>query len=159
MISRISGKTYRCGDHVDTDQIIPARYLIYNDPENLGKYAMSGYDPAFNLSEHDIIIAGINFGCGSSREHAVVALQGAGVKAVIAKSFARIFFRNAINLGMPIIVFEETEVLGREVEIDLINGSITSNGKAYTFKPYPKNVQEILSNGGLINYLKRKNSL
>ena len=158
----MKGKVWKFGDDIDTDIIIPGRYLVVTDPDKLAKHCMEGLDPDFNekVSDGDIIVAGKNFGCGSSREHAPLALQGAGIGAVIAESFARIFYRNATNVGIPLLeaqnvskVLEESE----EIEINMENGIIISeSGKEFKFKKLPPFMLEILEKGGLIPYLKEK---
>lgn len=157
----IRGKVLKVGDNIDTDAIIPGRYLTLTDPRELGKHALEGLDPNIPnlLTDRQIIVAGRNFGCGSSREHAVLALLGAGVKAVIAESFARIFYRNAINRGLltievPKIRDEVSD--GEEVMIDLEKSAVvTASGKTLSFKPIPKELVEIIEAGGLIERLKK----
>ncbi|MEW5945939.1 MAG: 3-isopropylmalate dehydratase small subunit [bacterium] len=153
----IRGRVWKFGDHVDTDLIIPATYLDTTDPERLGRHAMEGADPQFaaNVRRGDVIVAGANFGCGSSREHAPLALSGAGVACVAAESFARIFFRNAINLGLP--VFEAPGIHGAAsqgdvLEIDPARREIrnVTTGAAVPFSPYPGFIQSIIAAGGLI---------
>ena len=159
-MSKITGKVWNFGANIDTDVIIAARYLNSSDPEHLAKYVMEDADPEFpkKLKKGDIIVAGENFGCGSSREHAPIALKAAGVAAVVAPSFARIFYRNAFNMGLPI--FELPEFLeikeGEEISIDLDNGKITNNttNKTYDFIAIPPFMQELIAAGGLINYAK-----
>jgi len=157
---KISGRIYIAGDNVDTDGIIPARYLNLTNPEELAEHAMEDYDGEFLKKPHEIIVAGSNFGCGSSREHAILALKYSGVKAVVAKSFARIFFRNAINLGLPVIMssrLKEQVKNAEELEIDLENGLIRFQKGEEKFPKYAKNMGEILDEGGLVKYyLKRK---
>ncbi|MDR2967431.1 MAG: 3-isopropylmalate dehydratase small subunit [Methanobacteriaceae archaeon] len=158
----MKGKVWKFGDDIDTDIIIPGRYLVVTDPDKLAKHCMEGLDPDFyeKVSKGDIIVAGKNFGCGSSREHAPLALQGVGIGAVIADSFARIFYRNATNVGIPLLeapklskVLEE----GEEIEVDMKDGKIISQkGKEYKFKKLPPFMLEILEKGGLIPYLKEK---
>ena len=149
----MKGTVWKFGDDIDTDIILPGRYLIYTDEEKLSQHCMEGLDDKF-------IVAGKNFGCGSSREHAPIALKGVGVAAVIAESFARIFYRNATNVGVPLLEapgitkFVENE---EEIEVDMDNGIITSKkGETITFKKLPPFMLEILENGGLIEYLKQK---
>ncbi|MCL2688071.1 MAG: 3-isopropylmalate dehydratase small subunit [Methanobrevibacter sp.] len=158
----MKGKVWKFGDDIDTDIIIPGRYLVVTDPEKLAKHCMEGLDPHFykKINKGDFIVAGKNFGCGSSREHAPLALQGAGVGAVIAESFARIFYRNATNVGIPLL---ETPGIsaslkeGEEIEVDMEKGLIISeSGKEYKFKKLPPFMLEILEKGGLIPYLKEK---
>lgn len=158
----MKGKAWKFGDNIDTDIIVPGRYLIYTDEETLSKHCMEGLDPDFDkkCSEGDFIVAGKNFGCGSSREHAPIALKGAGVSAVIAESFARIFYRNATNVGVPLLEASEISRLvedGEEITVDMENATITSqNGETITFKKLPPFMLEILNQGGLIEYLKNK---
>lgn len=159
----MKGKAWKFGNNIDTDLIIPARYLNTSDPEELAKYAMMDADPEWvdKMKKGDFIVAGDNFGCGSSREHAPVALKAAGVSAVIAKSFARIFYRNAINIGLPILECPEAaeEIKeGDEIEVDLSSGEIKdlTTGKSYQAQPFPEFMQEIIKAGGLINYLRGK---
>jgi len=156
-----SGQAWKFGNNIDTDLIIPARYLNTSDPEELAKYAMQDADPEWvdKMNKGDFIVAGDNFGCGSSREHAPIALKAAGVSAVIAKSFARIFYRNAINIGLPILESPEAAENineGDEVEVDLAVGAIKdiTTGKTYKAQPFPGFMQKIIEAGGLINYLK-----
>ncbi|MEJ5173004.1 MAG: 3-isopropylmalate dehydratase small subunit [Hydrogenothermaceae bacterium] len=159
----IKGRVWKFKDDVDTDAIIPARYLVTTDPKELAKHVMEDADPTFpsKVREGDIIVAGKNFGCGSSREHAPLAIKGAGISAVIAESFARIFFRNAINLGLLIIESPQAakEINeGDEVEIDVDKGVIRNitTGKEYTFRPLPESLQNIMKAGGLMEYAKEK---
>ena len=155
--------TFVYGDDVDTDVIIPARYLNTQSPEELASHCMEDIDVNFShdVKEGDFIVAGENFGCGSSREHAPLAIKTCKVNAVIAKSFARIFFRNAINIGLVIIendkLPDETKK-GDKLELDLDKGIIKNltSGKEYTFAPYPKEIQELVAAGGLVNYTKVK---
>ena len=150
-------------DNIDTDVIIPARFLNTKDPKELASHCMEDIDKNFSTSvqKGDFIVAGYNFGCGSSREHAPIAIKASGISAVIAKSFARIFYRNAINIGLVIIEndkiqdeIEENDIL----ELDLNNGlikNITKN-KEYNFPPYPIEIQKLIEAGGLVEYTKRK---
>jgi 3-isopropylmalate/(R)-2-methylmalate dehydratase small subunit len=156
-------KAWKYGDNVDTDVIIPARYLNTSDPNEYSKYCMCDIDKTFaqEVEDGDIIVAGENFGCGSSREHAPVAIKTCGVKAVIAKSFARIFFRNAINIGLVILKSNELpdEVTkGDKIEIDAENGKIKNltTGKEYTTTAYTGSIKELIDVGGLVNYTKAK---
>ena len=150
-------------DNVDTDVIIPARYLNTKDSSELAKHCMEDIDVNFskNVKNGDFIIAGNNFGCGSSREHAPIAIKASGVKAVIAKSFARIFYRNAINIGLVII--ENSEIQNDidkndEIIVNLENGTIINKtkNKEYNFSPYPKEIQKLIEAGGLVEYTKTK---
>jgi 3-isopropylmalate/(R)-2-methylmalate dehydratase small subunit len=158
----IKGKILKVGDNIDTDAIIPGRYLTLTDPRELGKHALEGLDPGMPnlLKDRQIIVAGRNFGCGSSREHAVLALLGAGVKAVIAESFARIFYRNAINRGLLAIEVPgvKNEVSdGEEVSVDLEKTAIfTASGRTLKFKPIPKELIEVVEAGGLVESLRRR---
>ena len=157
------GHTFVYNDDVDTDVIIPARYLNTQSASELAAHCMEDIDIDFakKVKEGDFIVAGNNFGCGSSREHAPLAIKASGIRAVIAKSFARIFFRNAINIGLVIIENEklpdETKT-GDELELDIDKGIIRNitTGKEYSFSPYPKEIQELVSAGGLVNYTKAK---
>ena len=159
-MNKISGKVWNFGANIDTDIIIAARYLNSSDPEHLAKYVMEDADPEFpkKLQRGDVIVAGENFGCGSSREHAPIALKAAGVAAVVAPSFARIFYRNAFNMGLPIFELPESLEIkeGEEISIDLDNGKITNNttNKTYDFIAIPPFMQELIAAGGLINYAK-----
>ena len=160
-MNTIDGKVWTFGDNIDTDLIIAARYLNTSDPKELAKYVMEDADPSFKekVQNGDIIVAGENFGCGSSREHAPIALKAAGVSAVIAKSFARIFYRNAFNMGLTILELDESNELkeGDILKIDLDNGTIKSkeNDKSYKFSPIPPFMQELVNCGGLMNYAKK----
>ncbi|MFH1542893.1 MAG: 3-isopropylmalate dehydratase small subunit [bacterium] len=158
----MKGAVWKFGNNVDTDLIIPARYLNTSDPAELAAHAMEDADPEWvkKTKPGDFIVGGENFGCGSSREHAPIALKAAGVSAVIAKSFARIFYRNAINIGLPIMEsVEAAEEIneGNEIEVDLTKGQIKdiTTNKTYQAQPFPEFMQKIIEAGGLINYLKR----
>lgn len=159
-MKNIKGRVWRFGDNIDTDLIIAARYLNTSDPKELAKHVMEDADPTFTtkLKQGDIIVAGENFGCGSSREHAPIALKAAGVSAVVAKSFARIFYRNAFNMGLPIFELGQSDEIleGNEVEIRPDEGCIENLdlGKQYSFVSIPAFMQELISAGGLINYAK-----
>jgi 3-isopropylmalate/(R)-2-methylmalate dehydratase small subunit len=158
----IKGKVHKFGDDINTDDIIAAKYLVTTDEKELGSHCMENISADFikSVRQGDIIVAGKNFGCGSSREHAPLAIKGCGITAVIAKSFAGIFFRNAINIGLPFlesdIVNEVTD--GDLLEIDLSNGRIhnISNNKVYHTQAFPSFLQDIVKQGGLINYVKGK---
>ena len=160
---KLTGKVHKYGANVNTDAIIPARYLNISDPAELAKHCMEGIDPDFvtRVQPGDFIVATTNFGSGSSREHAPLALKAAGVSAVIARSFARIFFRNAINIGLPILecdeAVEETDS-GDILEVDLARGEIKNltKDKSFQAKPYPDFMLELISAGGLIEHTKRK---
>ena len=159
-MNQITGKVWNFGANIDTDVIIAARYLNSSDPEHLAKYVMEDADPEFpkKLQRGDVIVTGENFGCGSSREHAPIALKAAGVAAVVAPSFARIFYRNAFNMGLPIFELPESLEIkeGEEISIDLDNGKITNNttNKTYDFIAIPPFMQELIAAGGLINFAK-----
>jgi 3-isopropylmalate/(R)-2-methylmalate dehydratase small subunit len=157
-MNKITGKVWSFGSNIDTDLIIAARYLNSSDPDHLAKYVMEDADPDFasKVQPGDIIVAGENFGCGSSREHAPIALKAAGVAAVIAPTFARIFYRNAFNMGLPIFELENAEdiIEGETVSIDLAKGTIENidKEKTYKFTPIPPFMQELLADGGLMNF-------
>ena len=151
----MKGKIWKFGDNVDTDQIIPAEYLISSNNEFLGSKAFIKARPDFSPSQGDIIVAGENFGCGSSREHAVKALQGAGISCVIAKSFARIFYRNSINLGLPVIELDLNIKEGDILEVDTNQGMVRSKENEWTFKPYPPFIKNIMDKG-LIDFVKER---
>lgn len=157
----MAGRAWKFGDDIDTDAIIPGRYLVINDPLELAEHLFEGVRPemATQLRKGDIIVAGENFGCGSSREHAPLALKGAGITAVVAKSFARIFFRNAINIGLPLFICSEVDGIrdGDSIEIDMAGGVIhnQSRGESYKTTPLPLFLQEIVEAGGLVEYTKR----
>ncbi|MFA9374096.1 3-isopropylmalate dehydratase small subunit [Poseidonibacter sp.] len=161
-MNKITGKVWNFGANIDTDVIIAARYLNSSDPQHLAKYVMEDADPEFpnKLGKGDIIVAGENFGCGSSREHAPIALKAAGVAAVVAPSFARIFYRNAFNMGLPIFELPESLEIkeGQEISIDFDAGTIVNNttNKSYEFTPIPPFMQELIASGGLINYAKEE---
>ncbi len=160
---QIKGKVWKFGDHIDTDVIIPARYLNTSDPYELAQHCMEDADPEFakKVRKGDIIVAGENFGCGSSREHAPIAIKYAGVSCVVAKSFARIFYRNAINTGLPIIeapdAVERIEE-GNELEIFLEKGIIRNLTKKeeYSFEPLPEFMMNLLTSGGLIPFVRKR---
>jgi len=159
MQSTISGRVYKFGDNVNSDIIIAGRYLIYIEPEELAKHAfeMLGEDFPEKLRGYDVLVAGRNFGCGSAREQASTAIKGLGIKVVIAASFARTFYRNAINDGLTIVECPEVYAAvneGDEVSIDLAQGKISHAGKEYSFPQIPPSVRKILELGGLANYLK-----
>ena len=159
-MSQLSGKVWCFGDNIDTDLIIAARYLNTSDPKELAKHVMEDADPEFvqKVGLGDIIVAGENFGCGSSREHAPIALKAAGVSAVVAKSFARIFYRNAFNTGLPIFELSETGEIkeGDMLSISMESGEIKNGAKTYRFTPIPPFMQELLACGGLMNYAKKE---
>lgn len=158
------GKVFKYGDNVDTDVIIPARYLNSSDPKDLAAHCMEDIDKDFirNVKKGDIIVAAKNFGCGSSREHAPIAIKAAGVSCVIAETFARIFYRNAINIGLPIIECPEAarEIqAGDEVKVDFDSGTIydVTRNTSYRGQAFPPFMQKIISAGGLINYINEEN--
>ena len=158
----LQGKVWKFGDNIDTDLIIAARYLNTSEPSELAKYVMEDADPEFvsKMNEGDIIVAGENFGCGSSREHAPIALKAAGVSAIIAPTFARIFYRNAFNMGLPIFELEEAAEIneGDTVRVDMIAGEVinVSQAKTYKFSPIPEFMQELVDAGGLIAFAKKE---
>ncbi|MEW6770390.1 MAG: 3-isopropylmalate dehydratase small subunit [Bacillota bacterium] len=158
----LEGTVFRFGDNIDTDLIIPARYLNTSDPAELARHCMEDADPTFaaRVQPGDIIVAGANFGCGSSREHAPVAIKAAGVACVIARSFARIFYRNAFNIGLPILECPEAEAIAPKsrVRVDLETGRITvvDTGAEYRARPVPPFMREIIAAGGLILYVKAR---
>jgi len=159
----IKGKVYKFGDDIDTDVIVPATYLSTFDAKELAKHCMEYTNPEFYLQvkEGDIMVAGKNFGCGSSREHAPIAIKGCGVSIVIAKSFARIFYRNALNIGLYILECPQAVDdinQGDEVSVDVDTGVITNitANKTYQAQPFPKFIQNIIECGGLINAIKEK---
>jgi 3-isopropylmalate/(R)-2-methylmalate dehydratase small subunit len=159
----LKGKAWTFGRDIDTDLIIPARYLNMKTAEELGAYCMYDADPEFSkkVTPGDIVVAKENFGCGSSREHAPIALKGAGVSVVIAKSFARIFYRNAFNTGLPILVAPDAVdniKEGDDLEVDLSTGEIRdlTAGKTYKAEPLPPFMRELVEAGGLLPYLKKR---
>ena len=161
----IKGKTLKYGDNIDTDVIIPARYLTATDPMELAKHCMEDLDPNFKqkVTSETILVAGKNFGCGSSREHAPLSIKGSGVKAIIASSFARIFYRNALNIGLPILESEEAAThlqTGDEVEIDIQLGAIINltRGESYRAQSFPPFIQDVIARGGLMNLVKARKS-
>ena len=156
------GKVFKFGDNVDTDVIIPARYLNSSDPKELALHCMEDIDKEFvnKVSAGDIIVAEKNFGCGSSREHAPIAIKAAGVSCVIAETFARIFYRNAINIGLPIIECKEAALeikAGDDVEVNFDTGVITdkTTGKSFQGQAFPPFMQKIIDCEGLVNYIKK----
>jgi 3-isopropylmalate/(R)-2-methylmalate dehydratase small subunit len=160
---KLKGKVFKYGADVNTDAIIPARYLNLSEPDELAKHCMEDIDAAFlqKVKPGDIIMATTNFGCGSSREHAPLAIKVAGVSCIIAASFARIFFRNAINIGLPLLECPEAVAktdAGDVLEIDLAKGKIknVTKGKTFTARPYPDFMSELISAGGLISYTKKR---
>ncbi len=155
------GKAHKFGDDINTDDIISAKYLVSTDPKELGSRCMEAISPAFvkNVSDGDIIVAGNNFGCGSSREHAPLAIKGCGIKAVLAKSFAAIFFRNAINIGLPFLESDEVDRIseGDIVEIDLKQGLIknVTKGETYKTQEFPEFLRDLVGAGGLMSWMKK----
>jgi 3-isopropylmalate/(R)-2-methylmalate dehydratase small subunit len=157
------GKVFRYGDNVDTDVIIPARYLNTSDPKELASHCMEDIDKTFvrKVEKGDIIVAEKNFGCGSSREHAPIAIKESGVSCVIAKTFARIFYRNSLNIALPILECPEAVdgiKAGDMVSVDFGKGTITdeTTGKSYQAEPFPPFMQELVAAGGLANYMKKE---
>jgi 3-isopropylmalate/(R)-2-methylmalate dehydratase small subunit len=159
----LKGKVHKYGANVDTDAIIPARYLNVSDPAELAKHCMEDIDQDFvkRAKAGDIMMATTNFGCGSSREHAPIAIKAAGISCIIAKSYARIFFRNAINIGLPLLecdqAVDNTEV-GDTLEVDLSNGRIknVTRGTEFEAKAYPNFMAELITAGGLVEYTKKR---
>ena len=162
MLKKVRGRVIKLGDNIDTDVIYPGRYLPIIDSEEMAMHALEGLDPDFpkKIQKGDIIVAGKNFGCGSSREQAATCLVSAGISAVIAKSFSRIFFRNGINQGLPIVVSDNAMDRindGDEIEIDFVKGEIIlTEGENISFDEFPDFVFSILDAGGLIPYVKGK---
>jgi 3-isopropylmalate dehydratase small subunit len=163
VMMKIAGRVWKFGDDVDTDVIIPARYLNTSDPAELASHCMEDLDPEFSgkVSPGDIIVAGKNFGCGSSREHAPIAIKGAGISAVVARSFARIFYRNSFNMALPICEAPDAVdkiSAGDILAIDLENGVITNSttGETHAIKPVPAFMRELIDAGGLMQYMSRR---
>ena len=162
METTLKGNAWVYGDNVDTDVIIPARYLVTSDERSLAAHCMEDIDETYakGVSKGDVITAGDNFGCGSSREHAPIAIKGSGASCVIAKSFARIFYRNAINIGLPILECTDTDRIakGDLIEIDLTKGTITNRtkGETYHAKPFPEFLQSLIGLGGLVPYVRTR---
>jgi 3-isopropylmalate/(R)-2-methylmalate dehydratase small subunit len=159
----LKGKVWKFGDNIDTDAIIPARYLNTSDPDELAKHVMEDADKDFptKVKKGDLIVAESNFGCGSSREHAPIAIKAAGIQAVVAKSFARIFYRNSFNIGLPIFESDEASekiAEGDEIEVDADKGTIKNltKNEEYTAKPIPPFMQELIAAGGLIEWTKKR---
>jgi len=159
----LKGKAHKYGANVDTDAIIPARYLNVSEPELLAQHCMGDIDPDFlkRVRKGDIMVATTNFGCGSSREHAPLALKAAGISCIIAKSFARIFFRNAIDIGLPLLESDDAPdgiSMGDTVEVDLEKGAIknVTTGRQFAAKPYPEFMSRLVKAGGLIEYTKQR---
>ena len=162
METTLKGKAWVYGDNVDTDVIIPARYLVTSDERSLAAHCMEDIDASYagGVLKGDMIVAGNNFGCGSSREHAPIALKGSGASCVIANSFARIFYRNAINIGLPILECTETGRITKDdiIEVDLAKGTITNRtkGETYNAKPFPDFLQNLIGLGGLVPYVRAR---
>ena len=163
---KVTGKAFKYGDNVDTDVIIPARYLNSSDPEHLRQHCMEDIDPEFagKVSQGDIMVAGKNFGCGSSREHAPVAIKASGISLVIAESFARIFFRNCINVGLAILecpeaaqAIEQGDTVSADFDTGIIE-NVTKNEK-YQSKPFPDFINGIIKSGGLVEYTKEQSGI
>lgn len=160
-MTTIAGRALVVGDNIDTDVILPGRYLAVRDEQELGRRAFEGFDTRVRerLKPDTILVAGSNFGCGSSREHAPVALRAAGISAIVAKSFARIFLRNAVNLGLPVVVAPSAVASTRDgstVEIDLGKGFVAVDGLWFRVEPFPPFLQDLLLNGGLRAYVRRR---
>jgi len=159
---RIRGRAWVVGDHVDTDVIIPARYLTTSDPVELARHVLEDLDPTLKsrIQPGDILVAGENFGCGSSREHAPIALKAAGIACVVARSFARIFYRNAVNVGLPVVQCKQGVPVASEqvIVVDFEAGTITdeATGAVYPAEPLPAVMREILEAGGLVPYVARR---
>lgn len=155
------GRAWKFGDDIDTDVIIQGKYLVINDEKELAKHVFENIRPEFakDVRKGDFVVAGENFGCGSSREHAVIALKATGIEAVIAKSYARIFFRNAINTGLKVLECKETDKIddGDEIEVDYSRNVVINKtkGEKYKINPIPEFLREIIESGGLINYCKK----
>lgn len=161
---KANGKVIKYGDNIDTDVIIPARHLTTSDPAELAKHCMEDIDKEFvnKVQKGDIMVGGANFGCGSSREHAPIAIKASGISCVIAKDFARIFYRNSINIGLPILECAEASAdidEGNEVEVDFDSGIITNKtkNKMYQAVAFPEFMQNLINAGGLVEYIKKGN--
>lgn len=158
----IRGKVHLLGDNIHTDAIIPTRYLLTMDPKELGKHCLDGLEPGWTqkVNTGDIIVAGSNFGCGSSREHAPLAIKGVGIASVIAKSFARIFFRNAFNIGLPLLEIADDVIIGDgdELFLDVQKGAIKNltQNNTTTCEPIPAFMLDMINEGGLVGYVKKK---
>lgn len=160
---KINGTIHKFGDNINTDEIIPARYLNTSDPIELAAHCMEDADPKFvsKMKKGDIILGGENFGCGSSREHAPISIKAAGVSCVIAKSFARIFYRNAINIGLPIFTSEQAAASfkqGDKVEVDVTRGEMKKSGQKAVYKAevFPSFIKDMIRAGGLMEYAKKR---
>ena len=160
MVDRVEGRVWCFGDNVDTDQIIPAEYLVTGDMKVLAEHVFERVRPGFSseVGVGDVIVAGENFGCGSSREHAPRALIGAGVSCVIAKSFARIFYRNSINIGLPVVECDVRSEQGDRVDVDFKNGRVRNltSGEVCEFPSMPPFVLRLVESGGLVSYVKKQ---
>lgn len=163
---KVKGKVFKYGNNVDTDVIIPARYLNTSDSTELAMHCMEDIDKEFakNVNKGDIIVAGDNFGCGSSREHAPIAIKASGISCVIAASFARIFYRNSINIGLPILECPEASdkiEAGDKLDIDFDTGNITNltKNEIYKAESFPGFIKEIINSGGLLNSIKNKGAI
>lgn len=157
----LQGIAHRYGDNVDTDVILPGPYMNLADPQDLGKHALEGLDPGFvvKVKHGDILVAGRNFGCGSSREHAPIALKAAGISCIVAASFARIFFRNAINVGLPVLTAPEAVPYiadGAAIAVDTRRGQIRVGERVFAAQPLPPFVQDLLSSGGLEQFVRKR---
>ena len=158
---RITGTIHKLGDHIDTDVILPGRHLSIRDPAKLAEHCLEGLDPDFakRANKGDLIVAGRNFGAGSSREHAPMALKAVGLGGIVAASFARIFYRNAVNIGLPVLVCPEFTMIaenGKVATVDFVSGNIDYEGVNYKGKGFPEIVQAIVSAGGLASYVRQK---
>lgn len=163
---KFNGKAWKFGADIDTDRIIPARYLNTSDPKELAKHCMEDADPSFasRVRSGDVIVADKNFGCGSSREHAPIAIKASGVACVIARSFARIFYRNSFNMGLPILECEEAAAStesGDVIEVDMSTGEIVNvtKGKRFKARPIPPFMQELIAAGGLMESIRKKGAV
>lgn len=159
----MQGRVWKFGDNINTDEIIPASYLNTTDPGILARHCLEGIDKDFlkKVSEGDIVVAGQNFGCGSSREHAPLAIKGAGISCLIAESFARIFYRNSVNIGLPILECPQAAGHIKEgdlIEVDLASGKIKdlTTDEVWPAQPFPEFMQKIIAAGGLMNYVRKK---
>lgn len=157
---KLIGRVWKFGNNIDTDIIIPAQYLAHTDPKVLGEHCMEPLHPEFHkkVKKGDIIVGGLNFGCGSSREHAPIAISAIGIPLVIAKTFARIFYRNAFNKGLALLEADIDDVVeeGEEIEVDISSGVITCKKGVVQAKPIPPFMVELINHGGLVKYLKKK---
>ena len=158
---RFEGNIFRYGSNIDTDVIIPGKFLVTTDPKRLAPHCMEGLDPDFSkrVQPGDMLFVEENFGCGSSREHAPISIKACGVSCVVAKGFARIFFRNAINIGLPILVSPDAvdaATTGAKGKVDTETGSIDVDGKVFMANPFPEFITNIISKGGLMEYVKSR---